>query len=251
MEGKKITAADVRTALKLRYPPSSHALLWEVAPTTGGGTRYADAVAFGLWASHGHAIEGIEVKVSRGDFLAEMKQPEKSEPVMRFCNRWWLACPAGMVSPDELPSTWGLLELFENGTLRQKVKAPKLEPVTPTLGFMAALIRRSAGVDEDMSNIEIGRRVTDEVRRQTENLRRQYVDQAAQRVQAAEEAIQTIEKIKAETGIDLTSYRWNGERLGDAVKLFSRLGCKYDGLTGLRKKLDELASAIDDLGVGP
>lgn len=249
MEGKKVTAAGVRAALKLRYPPSSHALLWEVAPSTGGGTRYADAVAFGLWASHGHMIEGVEVKVSRGDFLAEMKQPEKSEPVMRFCNRWWLACPAGMVSPDELPSTWGLLELVENGTLRQKIKAPKLEPVPPTLGFMAALIRRSAGVDEEMANTEISRRVAALVKQDTDRIRAEYMDKAAQRVQAAEEAIRTIETIKAETGIDLMTYRYGGHRLGDAMKLFSRLGCKYDGLADLRKKMDDLGSAIDALGV--
>lgn len=249
MEGRKITAADVRSALKLRYPASSHALLWEVAPNTGGGTRYADAVAFGLWASHGHAIEGIEVKVSRGDFLSEMRQPEKSEPVMRFCNRWWLACPSGMVSPNELPTTWGLLELTEGGQLRQKVKAPKLEPVPPTLGFMAALVRRSAGLDEEMANNEVAKRVAALVAQDTDRLRKQYVDQASERVKAAEEAFKTLDKIKSETGIDLMAYRWNGEKLGDAISLFARLGCKWDGLLGLRNKMRELDSAIDALGI--
>lgn len=247
----KVTATEIRTALKLRYPPSSHALLWEVAPSTGGGTRYADAVAFGLWASHGHAIEGIEIKVSRGDFLSEMKQPEKSEPVMRFCNRWWLVCPSGLVSADELPTTWGLLEMSDNGTLRQRVKAPRLDPVAPTLGFMASLIRRSAGMDEEMSNVELGRRVMAEVKVMKNELEKRYIQQANERVQTAEAGIKTLESIKAETGIDLLASRWSGAGLGEGMKLFSRLSCKYDGLGDLRRKLGDLCESIDALGIKP
>lgn len=112
MTDTKITSAHIRAALLLRYPVGSHALLWEVANGTGGNTRrFADAVAIGLWPSHGHAIEGIEIKVSRSDLLNELKNPEKSQPVYQYCNRWWLACPKGMAIIDEIPQSWGLMEL--------------------------------------------------------------------------------------------------------------------------------------------
>lgn len=42
----------------------------------------------------------------------------------------------------ELPKTWGLLVPDKNGNLREKVKAPQLEPVPLTRPFLAAVLRR-------------------------------------------------------------------------------------------------------------
>jgi hypothetical protein len=247
---KKITSGDVRAALKLRYPAQSHALLFEVAPTTGGGTRYADAVAVGLWASHGHAIEGIEIKVSRADFLSEMKQPEKSQPVFQYCHRWWLACPKDMVRPEELPETWGLLELCGD-TLRQKVKAPKLEPVPITLGFLGALIRRHAGLDEEMASAEIGRRLTAHEKEITDRLERRYKDDYNRRVKAAEEGMQIIAKIKETTGLDLASYECRDGALLSAVKLAIAMDKSYGGISDLRRSANRLVESIDASGLIP
>lgn len=49
----------------------------------------------------------IEVKVSRADFRADMKKPERSQGgigVYRF-----YLCPEGLIVPGELPTGWGLL----------------------------------------------------------------------------------------------------------------------------------------------
>ena len=49
----------------------------------------------------------IEVKVSRSDFLADQKKPERSAGgigVYRF-----YLCPEGLILPEELPPKWGLL----------------------------------------------------------------------------------------------------------------------------------------------
>lgn len=49
----------------------------------------------------------IEVKVSRSDFFADRKKPERyagGVGVYRF-----YLCPEGMIQPDELPPRWGLL----------------------------------------------------------------------------------------------------------------------------------------------
>jgi len=244
----KITSADVCAALKLRYPKEQHSLLFEVAPSTGGGTRYADAVAVGLWASHGHKIEGIEVKVSRSDFLNEMKQPEKSQPVFQFCDLWWLACPKDMVRPDELPKTWGLLELQSDGVLKVKVKAPRLEPRPITLAFFASLCRRMAGVDEEIAASMMQRWRQD----LQEQLRRESDATVASRIGArlkeAETTMALIEKIKTETGIDFTSYR--NKDLIETIKVVQELNVGWRGSLGsVLKEMAALAETIHKTGL--
>jgi len=49
----------------------------------------------------------IEVKVSRSDFFADQKKPERGSGGLGIY-RFYL-CPEGMISPDELPPRWGLL----------------------------------------------------------------------------------------------------------------------------------------------
>lgn len=244
------TSTDIRMALKLRYPAQSHALMFEVAPATGGGTRYADAVAFGLWASHGHAIEGVEIKVSRADFLNEMKQPEKSEPVMRYCHRWWLACPKGLVTKDELPPNWGMLELNGGGILTATVKAAKLSPVPVTLPFMAAMMRRNAGLDEEMSSRVVASEVARVVKETKDRLQREHDERLSRSLRQAEDGLKQIETIKEQTGIDLNNYGWHHGGLLEAVKLAHSLGGKYGGISDLRRNLASVMKAIDESGFG-
>lgn len=244
----KVTSADVCMALKLRYPRESHALMFEVAPTTGGGTRYADAVAVGLWRSHGHGIEGIEVKVSRADFLNEMKQPEKSQPVFQFCNRWWLACPKDMVKPEELPPTWGLLELCA-GALRQKVKAPKLDPVPITMGFFAAMIRRHAGMDEEMTKLTVRAQMADYEKLTRARLEQHFEHRFSTRQREAEAGLSVLVRVKEETGIDLSDWQNRDDRLLSAVKLVQSLAGDYSGIKDLRRSAASLVEAVDASGL--
>lgn len=85
--------------------------LEQVADGTGHHqSRWADAIAICVWPSRGYDLPGFEVKVSRGDWINELKDPAKSASVQRFCNRRWLAVASDkIVQPGELPPTWGLL----------------------------------------------------------------------------------------------------------------------------------------------
>lgn len=233
---EQVTASMVCAALKLRFEPASHALLFEVASGTGSNARrFADALAFGLWPSHGHKVEGVEVKVSRSDFLSEMKSPQKSDAIMRYCHHWWLACPKGMVKPDELPPTWGLLELA-NGKLTTRVKAPTLtpEPMPPT--FIASLLRRHAGADEEMTRIAVQRQVDEQVKRSREEIERRVRDRFNRDVEAAKRANEQWEEVKSKTGIDLREYN-EGDEFIKAVKTVRTLGGRY-------------SSALEDLSRG-
>lgn len=62
-------------------------------------------------------LSGYEVKVSRADFL----QDEKWPGYMAHCHRFSFACPAGMISPEELPEEVGLYWYEpETGKVRAK-----------------------------------------------------------------------------------------------------------------------------------
>lgn len=107
--------------------------------------RSCDALALGLWPSAGLLLHGFELKVSRGDWLRELRQPEKATPLKRFCDHWWLVSGDDTVSPHshDLPMTWGHL-VVRNGQLVQAREAPPLQAVPLDRGFVAALARKLA-----------------------------------------------------------------------------------------------------------
>lgn len=109
-------------------------------------TRTIDALAMSLWPSRGLELHGHEIKVSRADWLREMRDPEKAEVFSRLVDRWWLVVSdAKIVQDGELPPTWGLMVATGRG-LVVKVQAPELPatdaPWMPRT-FLAALLRAS------------------------------------------------------------------------------------------------------------
>jgi hypothetical protein len=51
----------------------------------------------------------VECKVTRADFLADLKKPWLHQPNALGCERWYFA-PKGLISAADLPKNWGLLE---------------------------------------------------------------------------------------------------------------------------------------------
>lgn len=101
-------------------------------------TSIADFVAIDKYASS-QAIHGHEVKVSRSDWLTELRDLSKSERIKRYCNFWWLVVSdSAIVKDGELPNGWGLLVKSGN-KLRAKAKASELTPEPLTLDFVAGL----------------------------------------------------------------------------------------------------------------
>lgn len=103
-----------------------------------------DAVALNAWPSRGMELHGIEIKVSRGDWLRELRDPVKTEIIRSNVDRIFVAAPEGVVRPDldgdVLGSEWGWID--QAGTVR--VQSPDLTPIGgPTLPrpFVAAMVR--------------------------------------------------------------------------------------------------------------
>lgn len=113
------------------------------------GDRIADFVAGdkygGGYAGEKLALHGHEVKVSRADWLTELRDPTKADAVKRYMHHWWLVVPdASIVKPAELPSDWGLLAPDSTGKLRAKKTAPRLNPEAPPLAFILSLAAAAA-----------------------------------------------------------------------------------------------------------
>lgn len=242
-----MTSGDLEQLLRARYAAPAYALLTQVGIATGFACdRWADALAMGLWPSRGVHLHGFELKVSRGDWLKELKQPEKAERHVRYCDHWWLVVsePA-IVAPGELPKTWGLLAA-KGDKLQVAVEAPKLEPEPPPRKFLAAIFRKV--VEQPLSAVEKQKEYERGYQAGKERLdaqrdRRLYI-----------ELMERVEAFRAASGIDL-DYPLGGDaaKVGAAVKAV--LGAEEsalrtvrylrDRLTYMLKELNELAPASE------
>lgn len=233
----------VYAALRERYCAPEWALFFEVPNGTGTNIRrYADALAMNLFPSRGLALNGFEVKVSRHDWQRELRNPHKAEEgIFKYCDHWWVVAPAGIVTKDELPATWGLLELQEKG-LRQVVAAPRLSPSEMSRHFIAALLRRASQVDDGL--------IRELVRKQSEEREasfQQRVDERVKhRLREVERKVEIIEGIERQLGMPLTD--WNGhDGYGRIIKAIEATGIakQWGGLRSLATTLAGMTKTIE------
>jgi hypothetical protein len=141
-----VTERQVLDLLAARYVAPEWAFLRHVANGTGGHkSRTADGIAMNLWPSRGMELHGFEVKVYRGDWLREVKDPAKADEIAARCHRWWVVAGGeSIVAQDDLfPQTWGLM-VVRGGALVVAREAPLLAPAPLTWEFLAAILRRAA-----------------------------------------------------------------------------------------------------------
>jgi len=146
--------------LKKRYDPREWVVLSQVRNKTGYDRkpeRYADALALNCWKSRGMELHGFEFKSRRSDLLRELRDPNKAESgIYAYCDRWWLVVGhLGLIKPDELPVTWGLMAP-KSGQLAIRVKAPKLEPKELDRRFVASVLRAAQWQTETESHYKKG-----------------------------------------------------------------------------------------------
>jgi polyhydroxyalkanoate synthesis regulator phasin len=241
--------------LAQRFCAPEWALMFEVAPATGGGTRYADAIAVNLWKSRGHTVHGFEVKVSRSDWLRELKDPSKCEPVLRYCDYWWIVAQKDVIKPGELPPTWGHFELRASG-LVQQVQGDRLKPAEIGREFFASIMRRGHESLERAAEMK-SRMAVAEARAEFD---RRVEREVSQRTRHFEELRQQVARFEAETGLKFNRYEGPPKRIVHLAKRLEHLsnygsGDGFDHLEGLAKQLEGCAStlrkALADSGMAP
>lgn len=113
-----------------------------------------DAWAINLYPSQNMLRRTFEIKVSRSDFLHEIKHPQKRQAGLLLSNEFYFATPEGLVRPEEIPVECGLLWIsLETGNIKTVKKAPYREADGMPMGFMASLARRAAEYETRMKEL--------------------------------------------------------------------------------------------------
>lgn len=75
--------------------------------------RRIDLWAINVQPSKGNPAVAYEVKVSRSDFLRDIKDPHKHQHARLFSDRFYFAAPEGLIRATEVPDWAGLIEIGE------------------------------------------------------------------------------------------------------------------------------------------
>jgi hypothetical protein len=97
----------------LHAAPLEWLFLRELRVGTGrrnGNGQRVDAFALNSLPHTGMKRVCYEIKVSRADFLGELKHPLKRRIGMRYSNEFYFVTPAAMIDLSELPAECGLIE---------------------------------------------------------------------------------------------------------------------------------------------
>lgn len=140
----KFTESVILKALGEQYREPEAVVLSQVRSSTGfeeRSPRTADALICFTWPSRSFETWGVEVKVSKSDLKAEVENPEKAERIAQYCDRWMIACPAGMISPKDLPKGWGLMTVSEDLKVKVVKSGDLLEAKPWPRGLVMSMLR--------------------------------------------------------------------------------------------------------------
>lgn len=249
-----IPRTPVAAAIAKKYCPPQWATFFEVRNDAGfAGDRSADVLSVGLWRSMNLAIHGFEVKQDRRDFLNEMKTPEKSDAVARYCDHWWLAIDDEKIAkPEEVPGAWGLV-LAKGGELVTIKKAPKLEPAPLERGFIAMVLRRASEHVVPLARLD--ELVAERVGPAVEAELKMAANGGERAIKELKELKAKVEAFEKASGIDIAA----GWRFGEPEKLGTLLSSLMRGyalpdlehlqrvMTGGTKQVAELSKLLREV----
>lgn len=237
-------------ALRLRYCAPEFAFFTKVMEGSGGGGQRVDGMAMNMWSSRGYAVSGFEVKVSRADWLRELKSPAKAESIFGYCDHWYLVAPREAYKIEEIPEPWGVIDVLTSTkdafgnvvpvSLRERKKAPKLNSKTADRGLLAMMLRRG--------NQRIEDEIETRVQKQTEDLRANIDSAIAkgveERRQSAAEDQQKFKKLCELVGDE---HGWvPPEDLAAAIKAVRTAGIAgtWRGLADLESELQSMLGRV-------
>jgi hypothetical protein len=227
-----MTAVELHLGMQKIFSAPGYTYMREVRNATGfDATRSADALALGMYQSRGLELWGMEMKVSRSDWVKELGQADKAESWLRFCDRWALVVSdQAMVEPGELPSTWGLYAPVK-GKLKCLTPCPRLKPQPLTRIALTALLYASSKVDEAV----IRRRIDAEVQQAKQAMydRNQYDADAYRRLSAR------VKAFEQHSGINL-EYK-DEERMKEIGTVVNMI---LAGTAGIQRRLDTVEYAV-------
>lgn len=242
-----MTTQELLEKLAAKYPPPAYAFLSQVADGTGTNRcRTADAIITSLWPSRGLSIIGCELKISRSDWLHELKQPCKANSIGQHCNQWYVVVgEADIVQEGELPPAWGLIapkSKAKNSALQIVKESPFREVKALDLEFVVAVMRN---VCERMVAKDLLKTAFAEAEKRGE----EHADWSAKRaIEDLKELREKLEVFEKASGVKITDC-WPEKygNIGAAVKtvLESRAGEALDQVKKLKITALNIAKFCD------
>jgi hypothetical protein len=205
--------------------------------------RTIDAVSLGLWPSRGMLLDGYEIKVSRSDWLRELKNPAKAEEFAGLVDRLWLVVSDPEIVKDgELPDNWGLLAVKANG-LKLVTQAKRLhgvgEGLPPRFGrsFLVPLLRGANSVPPD---------VRAELAAEAEKTVKYKLERAESDLAELRGQVEAFEKA---AGVKIASERfeWNGATPDERGRAFAAALNGEQSIGEIQKTAARLAESAERL----
>lgn len=243
---------EVLDALRRKHAGDEWVFLTHLKTATGwqtGRGREMDGWAMNMWPSRGLKTHGFEVKVSRSDWLAELKAPSKADEGFQFCDFWWVAAGAtGIVKKEELPAGWGLM-VPHRDSMKIAVQAADHEAEFDRAFFASCLrnLQRATLVEKERLEIE------------NREYRRGYDDgvKAAEKRAAAEaesnkhladKTLESVREFERLTGVKIGAYH---RQVENQARIFKAVEALLSGPHGgrvqghLQRVRDQAAKALD------
>ncbi len=130
--------------LAARHPREEWVFAFEVPQICSYDIQWIDAFACSVYPSKGYPRVAYELKVSRSDWLAELRNPEKRAPFVALSNQFWFVIAEGIGSRDDMPpdtADCGLLEIMSSGKIHVRKRAPKRDVGEMPTSFAMAMMR--------------------------------------------------------------------------------------------------------------
>ena len=155
---KNATVAAINL-LREKYSPPEWGFLDNVWNGDEEEKRYADGLAFSTFKRSNFEIHAFELKSSRNDWKREMNDPQKSQWFMDKCHRFWaVSTKKNIIKKEELPMSWGLLEI-DNNEIHTVVPALlKNNTEHVPIGLVGVILRHMV---EQMSRSHLGTELID------------------------------------------------------------------------------------------
>jgi hypothetical protein len=224
--------------LQKRYPSNEYALMAEVSDAAGfSRSRSADYIAVGLWPSRGLAVNGIELKSFRSDWLSELKNPQKAENIFQYCDYFWLLTTDETIAKiEEIPPSWGWL-CIKGEKVFVKKEAPKLTPVQLSKHFIVAMLKRACDKNKFVHIDSIEDRIKEAKERGKEENKR-ALEHTQKELKEYREMVSDFE---SKSGVRIN--RWNdNKKIGEAVRFIESGGT--DSVIEQLKKLETTAEIV-------